>query len=591
MHGYLNRRGFARALLFRTQRGSEGVSLSHRILLVGDDPRPLAPLEASLRRHGQSVLVATDAQQAAALARQFQPSALVLWTALTEPSGRDALAVLFMHPATAALPVVVVTEPPSVDAAIAAFQSGVSELVAHPVTPVELIARLDAALGSAHDTARRAAAIDRRGGALLRRIGAYLQGNACTGLLHVDAAGDPATLPFAGGELGETRYGDLKGDGALRALLSHPGEAPWTLRFVDEGSSLAGSPAGSGEFGLDSSDGGILELADVAEEILDDAEVPLRVLLVDDDPSLLELYGKFFERAGFEVLVEENGRSGYGTAQKQRPDVVVSDIMMPEMDGWGFLTLVRDDYRLRETPFLLLSCHHDFVEKLRFLEAGADDYLEKGLRGDAIVARVNAAVAPRRRMLAGLDPSAPFRGTLARVGIQSLLEALGEKRATGTLLVDDGLALYAVGLLDGRVVASTATANEQRDGGNEALLSLLTLDDAPFSFDPSQVPPETEGPRFGDMRDALCGELNAARDRRREQMLSDASSLVFHSHMLAFYRMVCPDVVRRIVDALAPGTPPREVMAAGLASPVLVEWVVKDVLRKRVARFADEPQK
>lgn len=564
--------------------------MSHRILLVGDDPRGLAPLEASLRRHGQSVLVATDAQQAAALARQFQPSVSVLWTALTAPSGRDALAMLFMHPATAALPVVVVTEPPSVEAAIAAFQSGVSEVVARPVTPVEIIARLDAALGSAHDTARRAAAIDRRGGALLRRIGAYLRRHACTGVLHVDAAGDLATLPFTAGELGETRYGDLRGDGALRALLSHPGDAPWSLRFFDEVSSRQASPAGTGELGVDPDDGGILELADVVEEPLD-AEAPLRVLLVDDDPSLLELYGKFFQRAGFDVLVEENGRRGYATAQQQRPDVVVSDIMMPEMDGWGFLTLLRDDYRLRETPFLLLSCHHDFVERLRDLEAGADDYLEKGLRGDAIVARVNAAVAPRRRMLARLDPSAPFRGTLARVGVQSLLESLGDERATGTLLVDDGLALYSIGLLDGRLVSSVATANEQRDGGKEVLLSLLTLDDAPFSFDPTEVPPDSEGPRFGDMRDALCSELNATRDRRREKMLSDASSLVFHSHMLAFYRMVCPEVVRRIVDALAPGTPPRQVMAAGLASPVLVEWVVKDVLRKRVARFADEPQK
>lgn len=566
--------------------------MSHRILLVGGDPRVIAPLEASLRRHGQSVISASDAQPAAALARQFLPSVIVLITPLHEQLARDWLAVLIMHRATAALPVVVVTPAPTADAAIGAFSSGVVDILEQHSKPEQLVARLDATLGSAHDAARRAAAIDRRGGAVLRRVGAYLRSQGFSGVLHVDAAGDEATVSFAAGAVVDTRYGDLRGDGALRALLSHPGDAVWGMRFVRDRSDAAAPAASVDEVFVDvADDDGALELADVAEEAADApplAGPPPRLLLVDDDPALIELYGRFLTRAGFHVATEPNGKRGYATAAKLRPDVILSDIMMPETDGWGFLTLLRDDYRLRETPFLLLSCHHDFVEKLRDLEVGADDYLAKGLRGDAVVARVTAAVMPRRRMLAALSVTEPFKGALGQVGIQTLLTALGEKGATGTLHVDDGLVKYAVGLKGGRVVSTSAASNDRRERGNDVLLSLLTLEDAPFRFDPGDVPAEDSGPRFGEMREALASELNALRDRTRDKLMAADSSLVFDARVLAFYRVVCPEVVRTIIEQLRGGAAPREVMASGVSSPIVVEWVVKDLLRKRVARFADE---
>ncbi|MFZ9888304.1 MAG: response regulator [Myxococcota bacterium] len=394
-------------------------------------------------------------------------------------------------------------------------------------------------------------------------------------------------MTFQRGVVQEARFQDQKGDAALQALLTRPSEAVWGFSFVDQSIIPSAAPVGAFEFVLDvSPTGEVFELLDVAHDESKPEGPPPRLLLVDDDPSLLTMYGKFLERSGFEVHTARNGQHGYSEALRLLPDIILSDIMMPETDGWGFLTLVRDDFRLRETPFMLLSCQVNFVEKLRDLEAGADDYLEKGMRGEAVVQRVTDLLEPRRKMIAQLDPSSAFQGNTGMLGLQTLLMALGNKGASGTLHVSDGLVRYALGMVEGRLVTTTAASNGRVSHGREALLSVLGIDDAPFAFLPSEVPPAGPGPRFTEMRQAVCAELNQARDNLRERMLSGDSKLTFHPSMSTFYRMVSPEVVQAIMDALADGNAPREVMASGIASPVLVDWVVKDMLRKGVARFA-----
>jgi DNA-binding response OmpR family regulator len=552
--------------------------------LVGRDAQALSSLESDLRRHVASVVTAEAAQQAGVLARQFGPTVLVLLTDLKGASQED-LGVLTMHPATSTLPVVVVTPPLGCSQAISAFSRGVAGLVYEP-TAAAVVERLTAILGPAGDGARRRAAIDRRGPAVMRRTANYLRYTRHTGVLHVKTSDEEARVSFSSGVPNDVRYGDLRGEGALQALMSHPDESPWTFSFDDSEGACPTTPPPTPRTEDASFEIEVDDVIDVSEAEPHAGESLGSLLLVDDDESLLGLYSKFLERAGFDVSMAVNGRLGLEAALNAHPDVIVSDIMMPERDGWGFLTDVRDDQRLRDTRFVLMSCHKDYVNKLRDLEAGADDYLEKGVRGEEIVERVRAVIEPRRKLLAALKTRGPFAGTLGAVGTMWLLRTLGEAEASGTLFIEEGFSRFEVALDEGRLLHSRASRPGEPLTERDALLALLAVDDAPFTFDPGEIPEDAEpGLPFGMLEGALAEELNNMRQAQRDALLADDAALELDAPLLDFYRSVSPTVVREIVDELGKGRSPRAVMAGG-GNPLLVEWVVKDLLRKRVARFA-----
>src|SRR5512137_2542735 len=100
-----------------------------------------------------------------------------------------------------------------------------------------------------------------------------------------------------------------------------------------------------------------------------------RILLVDDDATLRELLADALEREGFTILRAGNGEEGVGVALAGKPDLVISDIVMPEMNGWELCQALRALPSTRAIPFLFLSSLDQTPEKLRALRLGADDFL------------------------------------------------------------------------------------------------------------------------------------------------------------------------------------------------------------------------
>ena len=117
-----------------------------------------------------------------------------------------------------------------------------------------------------------------------------------------------------------------------------------------------------------------------------------RVLLVDDEPDLLELLGYSLERDGFRVLTARDGVEGLRIAKREQPDVIVLDIMMPKMDGVAVCAQLREDARLRLTPILMLTARTSERDEIAGLEAGADDYLPKPISPKLFVSRVRALI-------------------------------------------------------------------------------------------------------------------------------------------------------------------------------------------------------
>jgi CheY-like chemotaxis protein len=101
------------------------------------------------------------------------------------------------------------------------------------------------------------------------------------------------------------------------------------------------------------------------------------ILLVEDSIPLLRNAAFLLEVAGYKVHSAENGQQGMETLRRHRPDVIISDIEMPQMDGYQFLQKVRADRRFRSIPFIFVSGKYELDDLMYGLDLGADDYLPK----------------------------------------------------------------------------------------------------------------------------------------------------------------------------------------------------------------------
>ncbi|NJN53871.1 MAG: response regulator transcription factor [Anaerolineae bacterium] len=122
------------------------------------------------------------------------------------------------------------------------------------------------------------------------------------------------------------------------------------------------------------------------------------VLVVDDDKEIVRLVRSYLEKAGYVVLTAFDGGTAVHTLRREQPDVIVLDLMLPDMDGWDIARLIRGDERLRKTIILMLTARVEDSDKIVGLEIGADDYITKPFNPAEVVARVRAQLRIRERL-------------------------------------------------------------------------------------------------------------------------------------------------------------------------------------------------
>ncbi|WP_371170043.1 response regulator [Aliiroseovarius sp. 2305UL8-7] len=113
----------------------------------------------------------------------------------------------------------------------------------------------------------------------------------------------------------------------------------------------------------------------------------MKILLVDDDPRLRDLVSLSLERAGYQVVVANNGQTALTHAAREAPDLIVLDIGLPELDGFDVCRRIR---ARSEVPILFLTARDDEIDRVLGLELGADDYVTKPFSPRELVARVRA---------------------------------------------------------------------------------------------------------------------------------------------------------------------------------------------------------
>jgi DNA-binding response OmpR family regulator len=126
-----------------------------------------------------------------------------------------------------------------------------------------------------------------------------------------------------------------------------------------------------------------------------------RVLVIEDDPDIALGVRTVLGRSGFEVTTAAEGREGLRVFHSERPDLVILDVGLPEMDGWTVLERIRE---LSEVPVLMLTSRGHESDKVRGLRGGADDYLTKPFGNAEFVARVQVLL--RRQRAAARLPDA-----------------------------------------------------------------------------------------------------------------------------------------------------------------------------------------
>jgi DNA-binding response OmpR family regulator len=122
-----------------------------------------------------------------------------------------------------------------------------------------------------------------------------------------------------------------------------------------------------------------------------------KILVIDDEEPTVQLIGMLLERRGFEVIKAYRAEDGLRKAYRHQPDLVLLDIMMPDMDGWEVCKRLRE---MSDVPIIFLTARGEVRDVVRGLEMGADDYVVKPYDNDELVARVRAHLrrSPRPNM-------------------------------------------------------------------------------------------------------------------------------------------------------------------------------------------------
>jgi Response regulators consisting of a CheY-like receiver domain and a winged-helix DNA-binding domain len=121
-----------------------------------------------------------------------------------------------------------------------------------------------------------------------------------------------------------------------------------------------------------------------------------RILIIEDDTAIAELERDYLEINGFEVVLRQNGARGLEIALSDHFDLIVLDLMLPEVDGFEICRKIRS---VKDTPVLMISARKDDIDKIRGLGLGADDYLTKPFSPNEMVARVKAHISRYEKLV------------------------------------------------------------------------------------------------------------------------------------------------------------------------------------------------
>jgi DNA-binding response OmpR family regulator len=209
------------------------------------------------------------------------------------------------------------------------------------------------------------------------------------------------------------------------------------------------------------------------------------VLVADDDAWILRMVATVLEKRGYSVETAVDGEDALARALARPPDLLITDVMMPKMDGWSLVRQLRSHTELAMLPVVFLTALSSEDDRIRGFRLGADDYVTKPFRFEELdlrvaktLRRVQAVVQETREQLGGSG----LRGDLSQVGLSSLLVLIEMERKTGLLqLRVAGGPSAQVLVRDGKVVHARLDDSEEPVDA-DCVYYLLTWGAGEFEF-------------------------------------------------------------------------------------------------------------
>ncbi|MCG8424947.1 MAG: response regulator [Proteobacteria bacterium] len=232
-----------------------------------------------------------------------------------------------------------------------------------------------------------------------------------------------------------------------------------------------------------------------------------RILVADDDAWILRMVTTILTKRGYQVDTAQDGEQAYERALEQIPDLLITDVMMPKMDGWTLVRALRSRPEFTFVPVIFLTALSSDEDRIRGFRLGADDYLPKPFRFEELDLRV--AKTMRRRQVvekearsqvsgqpdeaggSGQGEPAALAGDLKQIGLSVLLTLLEMERKSGILTVKNYEQTARVFLRDGRVVRAVTEGGAVRPVNAECVYYLLNWSSGRFEF--TQSVSEVEG--------------------------------------------------------------------------------------------------
>jgi DNA-binding response OmpR family regulator len=508
-----------------------------------------------------------DAQQAIGLARAYAPDLVVVDGDV--PDAVELVEALLDDPLTEPVPILVLGSFATADESARFIALGVAKALAKPIPSEVFRAACEEILDNREGRTMRMTL----GEPTLEALGNRLADEVKRALVEsVDRAARNMRIPLGEGtEVLGAIWGAIarvqevisaKTDGAIRFGGDAPegaiALAPWLHHDLPGADRMSGRGRGA-----------------AADVRLDRR----RVVVADDDPGVTWFIADLLRTAGCDVYEALDGLSALDLAFKVSPELVVSDILMPGLDGFALCRALKRDVALRDTPVILLSWKEDLLQRVRELGASAAAYLKKESDSRAIVARVREVIRPRARIEARLKTEGEVRGRLDGLTVRLLLELACSLRKNASVTVRDASFLYEIELRDGAPVSATRTASDgsfQR--GEKVLASMLGVGAGRFVVSPSTE--SVKGELRGSLADQLARPIAAARGAQwatTGERSIHVERIVLDELAVDDYLRATPDPAREIIHRITKGASPRKMLLDGDVAPSLLEDVLCDL--------------
>jgi DNA-binding response OmpR family regulator len=314
-----------------------------------------------------------------------------------------------------------------------------------------------------------------------------------------------------------------------------------------------------------------------------------RIIVADDDPAVVWFMSGLLKAVGVEVIEAHDGRRALSLAFEEWPDAIISDVLMPKLDGFSLCHEIKRDVAVRDVPVILLSWKEDLLQRVRELGAAADGYLRKEAAASTVVERVREVLRPRARVEERIAAGGEVRGRLDGLTPRLILELACREQRDVRISVRDAAFLFEAQIRRGRLVSLTRSS---ADGGfvrGPAVLgSLLGAGAGRFVVEPDSSAARSE--LTGTLREILREPV----DRARASLASVSAAALVRLRRLEVDREVVdpylactPEPALGAARRVLAGESPAELVLTGAVAPRLLEVVLSDIARRDGVTLAE----